>query len=226
MVKPPSHTARVSKLFRRTHDPIWHLQLGVAIIILLQLFTASALLPYNKYVLIILEAFLLVSLAVVTPDAYHRVSKSRRTLTLGLIAVIAVGNILSLFLLLEALLSSHGSIDGRQLLINAVVIYVTNIFMFALGYWELDGDGPDRRATGRTEEDFLFTQMAHRRFADKGWLPGFTDYLYLSATNVTNFASADTVPLSHRAKMLMMIQSLVSVVIVVLVAARAVSILQ
>lgn len=226
MTDTPRPRRKLSKIFRRTHDPIWHLQIGVLAIIGLQLLTAPALLPYNKYLMIGLEVMLMAALAVVTPDAYHRVSRPRRSLALTLIAVIAVGNILSLLLLVQALLTNHEAVDGTQLLLNTITIYITNIFMFALGYWEMDGGGPDRRATGRTREDFLFTQMAHPRYAESGWLPGFTDYLYLSATNVTNFASADTVPISHRAKMLMMIQSLTSVVIVVLVAARAVSILQ
>lgn len=222
----PTRHRKLGKIFRRTHDPIWHLQIGVFAIIILQLLTAPALLPYNKYLIAGLELLLVGALAIVTPDAYHRVSKPRRSLALTLIAVIAIANILSLFLLVQALLSQGRSIDGNHLLLNTIVIYITNIFMFALGYWEMDGGGPDRRASGRANEDFLFTQMAHPRFAKSGWLPGFTDYLYLSATNVANFAAADTVPLTHRAKVLMMIQSLTSVVIVVLVAARAVSILQ
>jgi hypothetical protein len=97
--------------------------------------------------------------------------------------------------------------------------------MFALWYWELDGNGPDRRTTGQVRRDFLFPQMIHEKFGP-GWLPGFADYMYLSTTNVTNFASADTQPLTHRAKLLMMIQSLVAVVTVVLVLARAINILQ
>jgi hypothetical protein len=214
-----------SKLFRRTHDPIWHLQLGVLVIIALQLVTDPALLPYNKYVLILLELALMASLAIVTPDAYGRVSHRRRTLALTLIGVIAFGNILSLLLLLQALVAAPHPVGGQQLLHNAVTIYITNIFMFALLYWEMDGGGPDRRVAHSRRSDFLFTQQAHPELT-KSWLPGFTDYLYLSATNVTNFASADTVPLTHRAKTAMMIQSLVAVVIVVLVAARAVSILQ
>jgi uncharacterized membrane protein len=213
------------KLFRRTHDPIWHLQLGVLVVIALQLATAPALLPYNKYLIITLELLLVAMLAIVTPDAYHHVSRRRRTLALTLIGVIAIGNILSLFLLLGALIDHSAVIDGRQLLLNAVTIYVTNIFMFALFYWEMDGGGPDRRTTSRTSVDFLFTQMANPLFGGANWLPGYTDYLYLSATNVTNFASADTVPLTHRAKTVMAVQSFVSVVLVVLVAARAVSIL-
>jgi uncharacterized membrane protein len=214
----------MSKVFHRTHDPIWHLQVGILVIIGLQLLTAPSLLPYNKYLLVALEGMLMVALAVVTPDAYHRVSHPRRMLALSLIAVVAIVNIVSLLLLLEALFNGHAVINGQSLLLNAVTIYVTNILMFALWYWEVDGGGPDRRTTGRTRVDFLFTQMAHPKYGDK-WLPGFTDYLYLSATNVTNFAAADTVPLTHAAKMLMMVQSLVSMVTVVLVAARAISIL-
>ncbi len=215
-----------SKVFRRTHDPIWHLQLGVLVVIGLQLLTAPALLPYNKYLLVALEVLLMLALAVVTPDAYHRVSRPRRTLAMVMVAVIAIVNTVSLLLLLVALVSGHGDLSGRTLLLNAVTIYITNIFMFALWYWEMDGGGPDRRTTSRTRVDFIFPQMIHGKYAAGTWLPGFTDYLYLSATNMTNFASSDTVPLSHRAKVLMMIQSLVAVVTVVLVAARAISILQ
>jgi uncharacterized membrane protein len=218
--------ATVPKIFHRTHDPIWHLQLGVLLIIILQFITAPALLPYNKYLMIGLELWLMGALAIVTPDGYHRVSRSRRTFALTLIGVVAIGNIFSLALLLQALLSTTHAVSGVQLLLNAITIYASNIILFALFYWEMDGGGPDKRAGGRAIEDFLFTQQAHPRFAGKGWLPGFTDYLYLSATTVTNFAAADTVPLTHRAKAVMMVQELVSVILVVLVAAHAVSILQ
>lgn len=98
--------------------------------------------------------------------------------------------------------------------------------MFALLYWEIDGGGPDRRVAEEKERDFIFPQMIHPHISRRMWLPGFTDYLYLSTTNVTNFASADTVPVSHKAKLLMMIQALVSVVTVVLVATRAIGILE
>jgi hypothetical protein len=67
--------------------------------------------------------------------------------------------------------------------------------------------------------------MIHAQFASTSWLPGFADYMYLSATNVTNFASSDTQPLTHRAKLLMLLQSFVAVVTVVLVLARAINVL-
>ena len=217
----------VRKVFRRTHDPIWQLQLGVAFIMVLQFFTDDSFLPYDKFFIIGFEAVLLVALAVVTSDGYHRVSKSRRFLALSLIAIVAVINVFSLVFLVRALMVEHVvDIGGSQLLQSGFTIYVTNIFMFALLYWEMDGGGPDHRVANNKIRDFLFPQMVHKDIASEKWLPGFSDYLYLSSTNVTNFASADALPISHRAKLLMMIQALVSVVTVVLVAARAIGILQ
>jgi hypothetical protein len=224
----PVPKLNVRKVFRRTHDPIWQLQFGVVVIMVLQYFTDSSFLPYNKLFIIGFEAILMIALAIVTSDGYTRVSRPRRLLTLILIAIVAAINIFSLIFLVRALMFEHlAHIDGGQLLQSGLTIYVTNIFMFALWYWEMDGGGPDKRVSSYNRvRDFLFPQMVHHGITGKGWLPGFTDYLYISTTNVTNFASADTLPLSHRAKLLMMIQALVSVVTVVLVAARAIGILQ
>lgn len=214
------------KLFRHTHDPIWQLQLGVVVVMLMQFYTNDTFLPYNKFLILIFEAVLLVALVIVTSDGYHRVSRSRRTLAITLIGIVAVINIFSLIFLVRALLDGGiNGVSGVQLLSNGFVIYLTNILMFAMLYWELDGGGPDRRVNDERRRDFLFPQMIHHEFAGIGWLPGFLDYLYISVTNVTNFAAADTLPLSHKAKMLMMIQALVSVVTVVLVAARAIGVL-
>ncbi len=215
------------KLFERNHDPIWHAQLALLFVVCLQFFTNSALLPFDKFAIIALELFLIVILTFITPAGYGKVSKTRRALGIGLIGFITLINIVSLFLLLGALFFGDKAVDGHDLLINGLVVYVTNIMMFALWYWEMDGGGPEKRATNTTSrEDFVFPQMLHPLVFTKKWLPGFVDYLYLSATNVTNFASADTIPVSRRAKALMMIQALVSVITVVLVAARAINILQ
>jgi hypothetical protein len=215
------------KVFKRTHDPIWQLQIGVIAIMILQYFTNSSFLPYDKYIIIGLEAFILILLAIVTSEGYGRVSHARRMLVMVLIAIVAAINIFSLIFLVEALLFGDTSaFNGHDLLLNGMTIYVTNIFMFALLYWEMDGGGPDHRVVSERQRDFIFPQIIHRHIATPGWLPGFMDYLYLSTTNVTNFASADTIPITHRAKLFMMIQALVSVVAVVLVAARTIGVLQ
>ena len=216
----------IRKVFRRTHDPIWQLQSGIIVIIILQLFTDASFLPYNKYFIVAFEAGLMLFLALVTSEGYGRISPLRRIVAICLIGSVAIFNIFSLIFLVQALLFTHlATVDGTQLLQNGVTIYVTNIFMFALLYWEMDGGGPDHRVAALKKRDFLFPQMIHTNI-EPHWLPGFIDYLYLSTTNVTNFASADTLPVSHRSKILMMIQALASVITVVLVAARAIGILQ
>lgn len=221
--RTPTH---LHKVLRRTHDPIWQLQLGVVAIMVMQYFTNSSFLPYDKHIIIVFEAVVLFALAIVTSDGYHRVSSARRLLAMVLVTIVAAINIFSLIFLVQALLFGDTSkISGYDLLLNGMTIYITNIFMFALLYWEMDGGGPDRRVAEERQRDFLFPQMIHKGIAKIGWLPGFMDYLYLSTTNVTNFASADTIPISHRAKLLMMIQALVSVIAVVLVAARTIGVL-
>lgn len=199
--------------------------LGVLVIIALQIVTSSRFLPIHKTWLAVVEIILLLAVAAITEEGYHRVSYWRRQLSFVLIAIVGAINLVSLALLLQALWIDHSGISGRQLLINGMVIYFTNMLVFALGYWEMDGRGPDVRIDGQTKRDFLFPQMVHSKYAGDYWLPGFTDYLYLSATNVTNFASADSQPLTHRAKLMMMLQSIIAVVTVVLVLARAINIL-
>lgn len=214
----------IHKIFRKTHDPIWQLQLGVLVVAIMQYFTDDSFLPYNKLVVIGLELILMAALAVVTSEGYGKISRMRRSLTMLLIAIIAVINVFSLVFLVRAFLFGHSEpISGQVLLGSGLTIYITNIFMFALLYWEMDGSGPDHRVALARRRDFLFPQMIHEKLAAETWRPGFMDYLYLSTTNVTNFASADTIPVSHRAKFLMMAQALVSLIIVVLVVARAIS---
>jgi hypothetical protein len=217
----------VRKVFRHTHDPIWQLQIGVIVVMILQFFTGDSFLPFNKFIIIALEAILVIALAAATSEGYSRVSKVRRFLALLLVCMVAAINTFSLiFLVQELMFTEIQGASGHALLQSGLTIYVTNIFMFALLYWEMDGGGPDRRVAEEKKRDFIFPQMLHSNISGPMWLPGFIDYLYLSGTNVTNFASADTVPVSHRAKLLMMLQALVSVVTVVLVAARAIGILE
>lgn len=219
-------TLSVKKVFRHTHDPIWQLQFGVIVVMVLQFLTGDSFLPFNKFIIISIEAVLMIALAAATSEGYSRVSRVRRFLALLLVCVVATINIFSLALLVQELMfGEFQGENGHTLLLSGLTIYVTNIFMFALLYWEMDGGGPDKRVAEEKRRDFVFPQMLHTSIGGPMWLPGFTDYLYLSATNVTNFASADTVPVSHRAKLLMMLQALVSVVTVVLVASRAIGIL-
>ena len=107
------------------------------------------------------------------------------------------------------------------------VLWLTNVLIFGIWYWEIDRGGPAHRLvhSNRTEPpDFLFPQMSQPGLAP-GWRPGFVDYLYTSYTNATAFSPTDTLPLSALAKLLMAIQSLIALITTLLVIARAVNVL-
>lgn len=145
-----------------------------------------------------------------------------------LIAIINLYNIFSLLLLLQQLLhpTTNASLQGELLLMAAAQVWLTNVIVFGLWYWELDRGGPAARSHRHHRyPDFLFPQMATPLSAEHHWAPKFFDYLYLSFTNGTAFSPTDTMPLSKWAKVLMMVQSMVSLITVALVAARAVNIL-
>ncbi|MBV9547646.1 MAG: hypothetical protein JOY61_25010, partial [Chloroflexi bacterium] len=110
---------------------------------------------------------------------------------------------------------------------SAMQIWLTNVIVFGLWYWELDRGGPSARVRAdHREPDFLFPQMITPAVAPADWYPRFWDYLYVAFTNATAFSPTDTMPLTVVAKSLMTIQSIVSLLTVALVAARAVNILQ
>lgn len=143
---------------------------------------------------------------------------------MALIALITVANVVSLTELIHALL--YRSVGGGRFLVYASVpIWLTNVIVFGLWYWELDRGGPAaRQQSHHRQPDFLFPQMSTPGSAP-GWVPDFLDYLYTSFTNATAFSPTDTMPLTAWAKLLMMLQSLASLVTVAVVISRAVNIL-
>ncbi len=110
------------------------------------------------------------------------------------------------------------------LLQAATLLWCSNILVFALWYWEIDGGGPVKRhLSGHKAADFMFPQQVDGNKSK--WVPLFPDYLFLAFTGATALSPADTYPLTRPAKMLMMIEALISMAIVVLLASRAVNIL-
>jgi uncharacterized membrane protein len=150
---------------------------------------------------------------------------SRRIASLGVIALITAANAASIVLLVHLLV--NGSQTQANLLLRAGIhMWVMNVLVFALWYWQLDGGGPLERRLGSTRaRDFLFPQQAIGESPDR-WQPNFLDYLYLAYTNATAFSPTDAMPLTTWAKMLMMIQSAASLLLAIMVVARAVNILR
>jgi hypothetical protein len=165
-----------------------------------------------------------------TDHHWRRVAWERRMIRRGallLTAVITAINFGALLSLVHALISGSASKIGQTLLLDALNIWATNVIVFALWFWSIDHGGPAARGLIETEKcDFLYPQMTIGEPREPcTWSPGFIDYLYLSFTNATAFSPTDTLPLSGRAKMLMMIESAISLLTIALVAARAVNIL-
>ncbi len=148
-----------------------------------------------------------------------------RSSAIVLTALVTLMNIGSLLLLVQALLAGKTGPSGQTLLLDALNIWATNIIAFALWFWSIDRGGPAARGLVAHEiDDFVFPQMMMVSLKT-AWSPGFTDYLYLSFTNATAFSPTDTMPLTPRAKILMMVESVISLLTIALVAARAVNIL-
>jgi hypothetical protein len=128
--------------------------------------------------------------------------------------------------LLVASIPRH-EIDPKILLKSAVALWVTNVLVFALWYWRLDAGGPHEREKepGHKEGAFLFPQMSSGIQSDPNWSPNFVDYLFLAFNTSTAFSPTDTPALSRWAKILMMVQSIISLAVLALLAARAVNIL-
>jgi hypothetical protein len=205
-------------------EPTWPALLAVLGVIALQLTLAERLSLGPNWIVPGLEFVLLVALQVSAPQRKPGEAKGLRVLTVCLVGLITLANASSLVLLIEFLLDGTKK-SGESLFFNALSLWSTNVLAFALWYWELDRGGPARRRVNARHPDFLFTQMADAKFAAHGWYPHFLDYLFVSFTNATSFSPADTVPLTRWAKVLMMVQALVSLLTIALVASRAVNIL-
>ena len=218
----------MSQLFKdkhRIHDPVWHLQVAMLVAITLQLVLPDHF-SIGRFVIPAAEVVLLLALSFTTPRRPTFTSSLRRANVLALIVLTSLANAYSLGIIINKLLVDGSVADGRALILAAINIFVTNIIIFALWYWEMDGGGPgERQAVAKHEQDFLFPQHKNEGYRHPDWRPTFVDYLYLSSVNAMNFAPADTTPLTRRAKMLMLLQSSLSLVTVALVVSRAVGIL-
>jgi uncharacterized membrane protein len=184
-----------------------------------------------------LVGIILVPLVALRPTKLAN-SRFAHTLSLVAIAFLNFFNIASIMLLVFDLLNphtkGHTELSATELLKYGALIWMTNVLVFSLWFWEIDGLGPidrERHASANDfqDPDFLFPQMSIDRSKIRGvpenWKPMFLDYLYLSFTNALAVSPTDTMPLTRTAKMLMLSESLISFLTVALILARSVNIL-
>ena len=228
--------AGMSRLHRQDRpEPRWPVSVAVIAAIVLQglLPKTLALHPlWLHYVLFALEGALLIALFAANPVRIERMSRPIRSASVALIFMITASNIASAASLVNEIVSNHLPHNvtpqgaAIALFLSGAAIWGTNVIAFALWYWEFDRGGPVARLEGtQPYPDLLFTQMSEPELTRPGWGPQFVDYLYFSFTNATAFSPTDVLPFARWAKLTMLVQSAVSLVLGILVIARAVNIL-
>ncbi|MFY9783609.1 MAG: hypothetical protein WAK12_08780 [Acidimicrobiales bacterium] len=147
-------------------------------------------------------------------------------LAVSLVVIITLANFVSVVLLIHHVFYA-AQIKGRQLLYSAATIWVTNVIVFGIWFWEVDRGGPLKRSSAHPRlPDLQFPQMSEPSLAPSNWRPRFVDYLYTSFANGTSFAPADAMPLTFQAKALFGLEALISFVTIAVVAGEAVNILR
>ena len=171
-----------------------------------------------------IEAVLLLALVASDPVSLARHARWLRHVAVTLVVILVVAALWSTVLLVYDLIKGLGVTNSPgQLLASGALVWLGNNVAFALLYWLMDSGGPMARSHGSHPVDFAFTQQMSPELAPPGWRPVFLDYLHLGFTNATAFSPTDVMPLTHRAKYTMLVQSSVALALFGLIVARAVN---
>jgi hypothetical protein len=206
--------------------PRWPVALAIlAVIFLFEALPHVRLLPI--WVAYVVGFAVLIPIgAVGLTAASARWLRVERKVTLLFFLVAGVLTVANLVNLIRGIVGRSAEIDGVQLLASSIAVWVTNVLMFSMLYWQIDRGGPEARVNDASATpDWLFAQeAAPAKSGPSDWHPTFIDYLYLGYSTATSLSTADTVPLTPRAKLLMMLESAIALVTLV-VASRAINVL-
>ena len=170
-----------------------------------------------------IEVVLIVVLVTSDPSSAEERRRLRRT-ALGLVGLLVAAALWATAVLVSDLIRGVGaSNDASELLAEGAIVWLGNNLAFALLYWLMDGGGPNARLQQQVPVDLAFTQHMSPELAPPGWRPVFLDYLHLGFTNATAFSPTDVMPLTHRSKYAMLLQSTLALALFGLVVARAVN---
>jgi uncharacterized membrane protein len=199
-------------------------------------FLPSVVPVVERYAVVGICVLMLAALVIYNPHHLTKESRWSRRAEIALAVLILAANQIAFVETILRLLAKHG--NGSELLLASLQVWVTNVIAFALVFWVLDRGGPVSRSTLARHElpraDFRFPQdedhdaideVARGSSARMGWVPNYIDYFYFSLANSMAFSATDTMPLTHRAKLLMALESFAGFVLLALVIARAVSLI-
>lgn len=171
-----------------------------------------------------LEVALLVALVAGEPARMAKRTPWVRNVAVGIVVLLVAAALWATALLVYDLIRGHGvSRDAGKLLASGALVWFGNNLAFGMLYWLLDSGGPLARLHDPMPVDFAFVQQMSPELAPAGWRPVFLDYLHLGFTNATAFSPTDVMPLSLRAKYVMLLQATVALALFGLVVARAVN---
>ncbi len=196
---------------------------GLRAILPLQLRNGDA-----RWLFVLVEVVLLAVLVVGDPGRIDRASAWLRVMTGTLIGLISLANASAAVRLIAGIIRTEPfSNNANILLVSGAAIWLSNVIAFGLWYWDLDRGGAAARARGNGPAPaFVFPEMAHPQYAGADWEPRFIDYLHLSFATATAFSPTDVSAIKPWAKLMMMTQAAISLVVAILVIARAVNILK
>jgi hypothetical protein len=209
-------------------EPRWHVALAIVAVVALIACLPGRVQLLPGWVPFLLGVVVLVPMVAVALTAGGaRWSRLERTVTLGFSVVAGFAAVATLANLVVAMVRRSADIGGLQLLSSSVALWVSNVLVFSLLYWQLDRGGPVARLNDAEERpDWLFPQEgASPGNVRPDWRPAYVDYLYLGYSTATAFSTTDAMPLTSRAKLLMMLESTISLVTIVVVASRAINVL-
>jgi len=171
-----------------------------------------------------IEAALLIVLVAADPASVAARARWLRRVAVTLVVILVAAALWSTVLLVYDLIKGLGvTTSPTRLLASGALVWLGNNLAFALLYWLIDSGGPSARSRHPAPLDFAFTQQMSPELAPPGWRPVFLDYLHLGFTNATAFSPTDVMPLTHRAKYAMLVQSTVALALFGLIVARAVN---
>ncbi|APA98932.1 DUF1345 domain-containing protein [Nocardia seriolae] len=212
---------------RTAGESRWAATAAIIGILIVQFYLPQQYIAGPRWLVPGIGLLLLVMMVAASPVRLDREEIWLRRFSLLLMAVLGFALVWSVYHLVVGLVDGQVSNNAAGLLSSGGAIWLSNVLVFALWYWEFDRGGPAARAHARKPyPDFLWVQMQNPGLTDPEWEPEFPDYLYLSFTNATAFSPTDVMPMSRWAKTLMMVQSAVSLITVSLVIARAVNVLK
>jgi hypothetical protein len=209
----------------RQGEPRWPMALAVVTIAVLNVILPPNFRLTSRWALPVVLALLLGILIVGDPGRIDRPRRSLRIVMEGMVAITVASNMVATVRLVRDIIGKS-PFSATQLLLIGGVVWLTNVLIFALWLWDLEGGGAAERATNpHTRVAFVFPEMSHPQYVGPDWAPRFIDYLVLSFNNATAFSPTDISAIRPWAKMLTVLEALVSLLLALLVIARAVNIL-